>query len=102
MSFASNQVSRLETLLQQNVGVQSVTVNGHAVTYDDLLKHYNYWKSRQARENKTRPRSAQIYLPVVPEQTAQLFQSCRSVIIQDPGLTDTSVNPGLRCTTPSA
>ena len=62
MSFASNQVSRLETLLQQNVGVQSVTVNGHAVTYDDLLKHYKYWKSRQARENKTRPRSAQIYL----------------------------------------
>lgn len=62
MSFASNQVARLETLLAQCVGVQSVTVNGQAVTYDDLTKQYKFWKSRQARENKTRPRSAQIYL----------------------------------------
>lgn len=62
MSFASNQVARLETLLTQNVGAVSVTVGGNTVTYDDLLKQYDYWKSKQARENGTRPRAAQIYL----------------------------------------
>ena len=30
---------------------------------------------------------------VFPEQTAQLLQSCRPLKTQDPGLTDTSVNP---------
>ena len=61
-SFAANQVARLETLLAQNVGIVNVTVDGQSVTYDDLLKQYRYWKSRQARENKTRPRAAQIYM----------------------------------------
>jgi sulfur carrier protein ThiS len=44
------------------VGVQSVTVDGQTVTYDDLLKQYNFWKSRVARENGTRPRVGQIWL----------------------------------------
>jgi hypothetical protein len=61
-SFAANQVARLETLLQQCTGVQSVTVDGQTVTYDDLTRQYNYWKSRYARENGRRPRVAQIYL----------------------------------------
>lgn len=61
-SFAANQVARLETLLAQCVGVQSINVDGQAVTYDDLLKQYQFWKSRQARENGTRPRAAQINL----------------------------------------
>lgn len=61
-SFAAQQVARLETLLQQNVGVQSITVDGQTVEYDDLLAQYNYWKSRLARENQTRPRAAQVYL----------------------------------------
>jgi hypothetical protein len=61
-SFAANQVARLEALLAQCVGVQSITVDGQTVTYDDLLRHYQVWKSRQARENGTRPRTAQINL----------------------------------------
>jgi len=61
-SFAAQQVTRLETLLAQCVGVKSVTVDGQAVTYEDLTAQYNFWKSRVARENGTRPRVAQIYL----------------------------------------
>jgi hypothetical protein len=63
MSFASNQVARIETLLTQLVGVTGpVTVDGQTVTYGDLKKEYEYWKRRQARENRTRPITAQIYL----------------------------------------
>jgi hypothetical protein len=62
MSFASDQVARLETLLAQNVGVQSVGVNGQNVAYADLLKQYDYWKCRAGRENGTRPRALTINL----------------------------------------
>lgn len=61
-SFAASQVARLETLLANCVGVQSINVDGQQVTYDDLLKQYQFWKSRQARESGTRPRFSQIYL----------------------------------------
>jgi sulfur carrier protein ThiS len=62
MSFSSDQVTRLETLLAANVGAQSVNVDGQSVTYADLLQQYDYWKSRAAREQGTRPRVAQINL----------------------------------------
>ena len=62
MSFASDQVTRLETLLAANVGAQSVNVDGQSVTYADLLRQYDYWMSRAAREQGTRPRVAQINL----------------------------------------
>lgn len=61
-SFAASQVARLEALIAACVGVQSISVDGRTVTYDDLLQQYQFWKSRQARENKTRPRVTQIYL----------------------------------------
>ena len=60
--MASQQVARLEALIQQCTGLKSVSVDGQAVTYENLLDQYNYWKSRQARENGTRPRVAQIDL----------------------------------------
>ena len=62
LSFADRQVERLELLLTKNVGVKSITVGNTAVSYDDLLKQYDYWKGRQAREQKKRPRAAQINL----------------------------------------
>jgi sulfur carrier protein ThiS len=62
MSFTSDQVTRLETLLAANVGAQSVNVDGQSVTYADLLRQYDYWKSRAAREQGTRPRVSQINL----------------------------------------
>lgn len=62
MSFASNQVATLEALIKQCAGLKSATVDGQAVTYENLLDQYNYWKSRAARENGTRPRVAQIDL----------------------------------------
>ena len=61
-SFAAQQVNRLELLLQENVGVVNVTVDGQTVSYDDLLKQYQFWKSRAARENGTRPRTSQVWL----------------------------------------
>jgi len=61
-SMANGQVERLETLLRANVGVKVITVGNTTVTYEDLLKQYDYWKSRQAREQGKRPRAAQINL----------------------------------------
>jgi hypothetical protein len=61
-SFAGQQVEKLQTLLSANVGAKSITVGNTAVSYDDLLKQYDYWKSRQAREQGKRPRAAQINL----------------------------------------
>ena len=53
-SFADQQVEKLQTLLSANVGVKTITVGNTAVSYGDLLKQYDYWKGRQARE-KTLP-----------------------------------------------
>lgn len=61
-TFAEDQIERLETLLAANVGVSKVNVDGVSVEYDDLLKQYDYWKSKFAREEGTRPRVAQINL----------------------------------------
>ena len=61
-TFAEGQVERLETLLASSVGVRSVSVDGVSVSYDDLMKQYDYWKARVAREAGTRPRIAQINL----------------------------------------
>ena len=61
-SFAAQQVARLETILAQNVGVASISVDGVNVSYNDLYEQYLLWKSRCARENGQRPRAAQIYL----------------------------------------
>jgi hypothetical protein len=61
-TFAEDQLERLETLLAANVGVSSVSVDGVSVSYDDLLKQYDYWRNRVAREEGTRPRIAQINL----------------------------------------
>lgn len=61
-TFAESQVERLETLLAANVGVRSVSVDGTTVSYDDLLKQYQFWKSRVAREQGAKPRVAQIDL----------------------------------------
>ncbi len=62
VSFADQQVEKFQTLLSANVGVKSITVGNTAVTYEDLLKQYDYWKGRQAREQGKRPRAAQINL----------------------------------------
>ncbi len=61
-TFAEQQVSRLESLLAANTGVESVMVGNRSVKYGDLLKQYDYWKSIVARESGSRPRSAQINL----------------------------------------
>ena len=61
-SFAEDQLARLETLLAENVGLASVSVGGRSVQYSDLLKQYDYWQAKVARENGTRPRVSHINL----------------------------------------
>ena len=61
-TFAEDMVTSLETLLAANVGVTSVTVDGQSVTYADLLKQYNYWKSRVARASGDKPPLSTIIL----------------------------------------
>jgi len=62
MSFATEQVTRIETLLADNPGVKSVTVGNTAVTYEDLLKQYDYWKNVADREAGRRQGAKQINL----------------------------------------
>lgn len=54
-SFAETMVTKLETLLASSAGLRSVNVAGESVTYDELERRYDYWKSRVARESGTRP-----------------------------------------------
>jgi hypothetical protein len=62
MSFATEQVTRIETLLVENPGVKSVVVGNTTVTYEDLLKQYAYWKNEADREAGRRPGAKQINL----------------------------------------
>ncbi len=61
-TFAEQQVSRLEGLLAANTGVDSVMVGSRSVKHGDLLRQYDYWKAKVAREGGGRPRAAQIKL----------------------------------------
>jgi hypothetical protein len=62
MSFATFQIERIETLLTENPGVKSVVVGNTTVTYEDLLKQYDYWKNIAEREAGRRPSAKQINL----------------------------------------
>jgi hypothetical protein len=62
MSFATQQVTRIETLLSENPGVKSVVVGNTTVTYEDLLKQYDYWKDFADQEAGRRPGAKQINL----------------------------------------
>jgi chitodextrinase len=62
MSFASEQLYRIETLLAENPGVKTVAVGNTTVTYEDLLKQYEYWKNLVDREAGRRPGAKQINL----------------------------------------
>ena len=62
MSFATEQVARIETLLAENPGVKSVAVGNTNVTYEDLLQQYEYWKNQADREAGRRPGAKQINL----------------------------------------
>ena len=62
MSFATEQIARIETLLAENPGIKSVVVGNTTVTYEDLLKQYEYWKNLADREAGRRPGAKQINL----------------------------------------
>ena len=62
MSFATEQIARIETLLSENPGVKTVAVGNTTVTYEDLLKQYDYWKNVADREAGRRQGAKQINL----------------------------------------
>ncbi len=62
MSFATEQIARIETLLAENPGVKTVMVGNTSVTYEDLLKQLDYWQGRADREAGRRPGAKQINL----------------------------------------
>jgi hypothetical protein len=62
MSFATEQLNRIQTLLTQNPGVKTIAVGNTNVTYEDLLKQYEYWKNLADREAGRRPGAKQINL----------------------------------------
>lgn len=63
MSFATDQLARIEALLAANPGVESVTIEGGtSVKYSDLVHQRAYWKSEAAREAGTKPRVSTISL----------------------------------------
>lgn len=61
MSFASDQVARLETLMAANPGAQQVTIDGQTVNFRDVRADWEFWKGRVAKEGGNR-RTKQIKL----------------------------------------
>ena len=59
---AAVMVAKLQTLLQENVGIESVTVDGQQVTYTKLRADLAYWQGVVDRTNGTRPLAATIKL----------------------------------------
>ena len=62
MTFASEQLTRLETLLAEHPGVQSFTIGNTSVSYDDLVEQREYWKRQVALEDGSRKRLSRINL----------------------------------------
>lgn len=60
MSFASDQLERIEALLARNPGVRQIAVDGGVtVSYDDLIAQRQHWKKEVAKEDGGRS-------PIVP------------------------------------
>lgn len=55
-TLAERMVEKLETLVEENAGLQAVTVNGTSTTYADLVAQLDYWKKKQLRESGAAPR----------------------------------------------
>jgi hypothetical protein len=61
-TFNARMVAKLEALLLENVGAQSVTVDGQSVAYADLVEQLATFEKRLAIEQGTKRRVAGIHL----------------------------------------
>lgn len=59
---AAVMVAKLQTLLQENVGIASVTVDGQQVAYTKLREDLAYWQSVVDRSSGVRPRAMTVKL----------------------------------------
>ncbi len=53
-TFAETMVSKLETLLAENLGVQEITVDGVTTKYVDLLAQRDDWRRQVTQEQGKR------------------------------------------------
>lgn len=61
MSFASDQLARIESLIARAGGLKSVNVDGVNVSFDDLISQRRYWQEEVERENG----GGGVFIPVV-------------------------------------
>jgi hypothetical protein len=61
-TFAENQLVAVEALLAENPGATSVTVDGQAISFDNLLLRREHWRREVARETGRRPIVASVKL----------------------------------------
>ena len=54
-TFAEQMVTKLEAILLENAGVQSVSIDGQSVSYADLKAEHEYWRQRVLKESGKRP-----------------------------------------------
>lgn len=62
MSFAAEQVTRLEAIMAANPGASTVTIDGQTVSFADLEKRWQFWKNEAAKAAGGRRRVSQIKL----------------------------------------
>lgn len=60
--FVLQMVEKYRELLLACAGLKSVTIDGQAVTYEQLEQQYAHWHKKLGRINGTRPRVASITL----------------------------------------
>ena len=61
-TFNERMVAKLQAILLENAGAQSVTVDGQSVAYADLVEQLATFEKRAALEKGTKRRVANIHL----------------------------------------
>lgn len=54
MSFASDQLTRIEAVLAKTSGAKSVNVDGVSISFDDLIAQRKHWQQEVANEAGSR------------------------------------------------
>jgi hypothetical protein len=63
-TFAETMVSRFETLLAASAGLKTATVDGVAVSVDDLESKWTFWKKKVSEEAGERA----VFTPITFEE----------------------------------
>lgn len=61
-TFAQQQLTRIEAIIAESAGLQSVTIGNTSTSYVDLLAQRDYWRREVARESGQNPRVKRIQM----------------------------------------